>query len=87
MTTNAYSITAADVVYNWTLMTQDEEKSSVGFGLLLTNQSNIHLFRTRKGCLGILEVLKAPQHTGCPNPLQAGANGRRQRPRAQALSR
>ena len=61
--TNAYSITAGDVVYNWTLMTQDEQKTGVVFGLLLTNQSNVHLFRTRKGCLGILEVLKADTKT------------------------
>jgi len=60
MTTNADVMTAADVAYNWSLMTPDEQKSGIGFGLLLPNQPDIQLFRTRKGCLGILEVLKAP---------------------------
>ena len=51
---------ATDVAYNWTLLTLDGQHPSIGFGLLLTNQPDIHLFRTRKGSLGILEVLQAP---------------------------
>jgi hypothetical protein len=60
ITTNAYSITAADVVYNWDLMTMDEQKSGIGFMFLQPSQpQQLNLFRTRKGCLGILEVLKS----------------------------
>jgi hypothetical protein len=61
--TNACAITAADVVYNWSLMNQAESSSCMLFGLLPRNQSDGYLFRTRNGCLGILEVLSAPTNT------------------------
>ena len=63
MPTNGYPITAADVVYNWSLMTRDEQSSRVMFGTISSNQLDSYLFRTRKGCLGVLEVLRAPTNT------------------------
>jgi hypothetical protein len=63
ITTNAYVITAADVAYNWDLMTMNERQSSIGFGFLapgMPKELQLYLFRTRKGCLGIVEILKAP---------------------------
>lgn len=63
MNTNDYSITAADVAYNWTLMTLEEQTSGMLFALFQTNTANTYLFRTRKGCLGILEMLQPPTNT------------------------
>ncbi len=61
--TNGHPITAADVVYNWRLMTRDEQSSRVIFGTISSKQLDGYLFRTRKGCLGVLEVLQAPTNT------------------------
>jgi len=59
--TNGYPITAADVVYNWTLMTLDEQENHMLLGP--QDPRNGYLFRTRTGCLGILEVLAPSTNT------------------------